>query len=416
MHSVRHFHVQRSVLIIAVLFAMCVGFALATGFWLLFRLAYVLVAAIPLCYLWAQFNLAGLEVKVERVVDRAQVGQSTDERITVYNRSFFPKVWLEVDDPSTLPGHHAGRVVTLGGRMRRTWRAQSLLTRRGVYAVGPVSVTSGDPFGLFKMTRRFGEQSSIIVYPPFFDLPHFTVPPANLPGEGRFRKRTHYVTPNASGVREYVPGDSYNRIHWRSTARAGKLMVKVFELDPASDIWIVLDLQRNAQAGSGEESTEEYGVKVAASVARHFLNQNRNVGFMSFGERLEIVEVERGGQQLTHILESLAVCRATGDVPVSALLNVEGRRFGRHTTLVVITPSAEEDWVLSLLQLTQRGVKVAVTLLEASTFGASSNALMVVGALAAADVWTYLVKRGDNLSSSLAQAREEATNPTGMDR
>jgi uncharacterized protein (DUF58 family) len=412
MRGFRHFHIQRSVAIICLLLAACVGFALATGFWLLFRLAYVLLAALPLCYLWARFNISRLEVSVERLVDRAQVGSTTDERITVRNRGLFPKVWLEVDDPSTLPGHRPGRVITLGGRARRTWRTQTLLTRRGVYTVGPVTVTSGDPFGLFRMTRRYGAPSSIIVYPPYYDLPHFSVPPANLPGEGRFRKRTHYVTPNASGVREYAPGDSYNRIHWRSTARAGKLMVKVFELDPASDIWIALDLQRAVQAGSGDESTEEYGVKVAASVARHFLNQNRNVGLMSFGERLEIVEVERGTQQLTHILESLAVCRANGDVPIGDLLNVEGKRFGRHTTLVVVTSSVEESWVLSLLQLSQRGVKVAVVLLEASTFGANANSLMIVGALAAADVWTYLVKRGDNLSASLSPAPDESVAPT----
>ncbi len=411
MHSVRNFHIQRSVVVICLLLAMCVGFALATGFWLLFRLAYVLIAAVPLCYLWARFNLAGLELTVERMIDRAQVGQTTDERITVRNKSLFPKVWLEIDDPSTLPGHRPGRVVTLGGRQRRSWRTQTLLTRRGVYNVGPIAVTSGDPFGLFRMTRRYGAQSSIIVYPPFYDLPHFTVPPANLPGEGRFRKRTHYVTPNASGVRDYAAGDSFNRIHWRSTARQGKLMVKVFELDPASDIWIALDLQQSVQAGSGDESTEEYGVKVAASVARHFLNANRNVGFINFGERLEIVEVERGGQQLTHILEALAVSRAQGDVPIGDLLNVEGKRFGRHTTLVVITPSVDEAWVMSLLQLTQRGVKVAVVLLEASTFGGQSNALMVVSALAAADIWTYLVKRGDNLSSSLSPSGEESAEP-----
>jgi uncharacterized protein (DUF58 family) len=253
----------------------------------------------------------------------------------------------------------------------------------------------------------------VIVYPPFIDLPHFTVPPASLPGEGRFRRRTHYVTPNASGVREYVPGDSFNRIHWGSTARAGRLMVKTFELDPASDIWIVLDLQRSVRAGSGDESTEEYGVKIAASVARYFLNANRNVGFIAFGDRLDIIETERGGQQMTRILESLAMARASGDAPVSNLLNVEGKRFGRHTTVVLITPSPNEEWVTSLLMLTQRGVKVAAVVLEASTFGARESSLMVVSQLAAADIWSYLVKQGDDLSNSLAPAGESWEPSTG---
>ncbi len=380
--------------------------AFATGFWLLFRLAYVLAIAVPLCYLWARFNVSGLQVEVTRTVDRGQVGQFAEELIVVRNPSWLPRILLEVEDSSDLPGAKTRRVISLGGRRRFSWKAQTLLTRRGVYNVGPVRVSSSDPFGLFRRTKEYGGKGQIIVYPPFIDLPHFTVPPASLPGEGRFRKRTHYVTPNASGVREYAWGDSYNRIHWRSTARTGKLMVKTFELDPASDIWIVLDLERRAQAGSGDESTEEYGVKIAASVARYFLNANRNVGLLAFGDRLDIIETERGGQQMTRILESLAMARATGDAPVGNLLSVEGKRFGRHTTVVLITPSTDEAWVTSLLMLTQRGVKVAAVLLEASTFGSKDTSLMVAAQLAAADIWSYIVKQGDDLTNTLAPTSE----------
>ena len=100
------------------------------------------------------------------------------------------------------------------------------------------------------------------------------------------------------------------------------------------------------------------------------------------------------------------MARATGEVPISDLLSIEGKRFGRHTTVVVITPSTDEAWVTSLLMLTQRGVKVAVVLLEASTFGAKTNSLMVVSQLTAADIWTYLVKQGDDLTNTLAPTGE----------
>ena len=400
--AVRH----RLLLLLGVLFLLSWALAFATGFWLLFRVAYVVAIAVPLSYLWSRFNVRGLEVDVQRLVDRAQVGQKAEERITVRNPSWLPRIWLEVDNPSELPGASPRRVITLGARRRTSWTMETLLTRRGVYRVGPVTVSSSDPFGLFKVSRSYGGRGSIIVYPPFIDLPNFTVPPASLPGEGRFRKRTHYVTPNAAGVREYVHGDSFSRIHWPSTARTGKLMVKVFELDPASDIWVILDLHGKVQAGTGEESTEEYGVKIAASVARHFLNANRNVGYMAFGTRLDVIEVERGGQQMTRILEALALAQGQGDVPIANLLAVEGKRFGRHTTVVLITPSTDEQWITSLLMLTQRGVKVAVVLLEASTFGAKTNSLMVVSQLTAADIWTYLVKQGDNLSTTLTPSAE----------
>ena len=112
MRGVRHLHIQRSVLIICLLLAACVGFALATGFWLLFRLAYVLLAAVPLCFLWARFNIARLDVSIERPADRAQVGQPFEERLTVRNKSLFPKVGSRWTTPRRCLG------ITLDARSR----------------------------------------------------------------------------------------------------------------------------------------------------------------------------------------------------------------------------------------------------------------------------------------------------------
>ena len=224
-----------------------------------------------------------------------------------------------------------------------------------------------------------------------------------MPGEGRFRRRTHYVTPNASGVRPYEFGDSFNRIHWPTTARTNQLMVKLFELDPASDIWVILDLDRSVHVGIGDDGTEELAVKIAASIARFFLLANRSVGFICFGKRLFIEEAERGAQHYARILEALALATAEGDVAIGTLITEEAKRFGRHTTIVVITPSTSEDWVASLQFVAQRGVKVAAVLLEPSTFGGTENSLMVFGALAAAEIYSYIVKSSDNLLTTFAQ-------------
>ncbi|HWO73888.1 MAG TPA: DUF58 domain-containing protein [Dehalococcoidia bacterium] len=395
-----------SLTVIGVIFFVCLMSALATGFWLPARLSYVIAIGVPLAYFWAKANARNLEVTTERPLDRLQEGQEFIERITVKNNSWLAKLWLEVEDPSDMPGHSASRVITLGPRESRTWKTASVCRLRGLYSVGPVRITTGDPFGFFRYTNTYGRPQSVLVYPRATELPNFYVPPANLPGEGRFRKRTHYVTPNASGVRKYEPGDSYNRIHWPTTARTGELMVKLFELDPASDIWLILDLDKSVHVGQGEEGTEEFAVKIAASIARYFLVANRSVGFISYGKRLFIEEAERGAQHYTRILEALALSTAEGDVPLGTLISEEAKRFGRHTTVVVITPSTSEDWVGSLQFLAERGVKVAAVLLEPSTFGGSENALMVFGTLAASDVYTYLVRRSDDLISSLAMGME----------
>ena len=405
---------NRSLAFVASLWLTSVIVAISTGFWLTWRLSYVLMAVVPLAYVWSKINLRGLEIIADRSTDRLQEGAQYEERITVRNRTWLSKIWLEINDPSDMPGHVARQIVTVPAKGSATFRARSTIVRRGLYSVGPVEVTTGDPFGLFRHTRAFGNAQNILVYPRAVDLPAFFVPPANLPGEGRFRRRTHQVTPNASGVRPYASGDSFNRIHWASTARTGEIMVKVFELDPASDIWIVADLQRGIHVGEGDDSTEEYAVNIAASVARFFLTANRTVGFMSYGRGFDVIEPERGVQQYTRILESLAMARAWGDVSVGDMLTNEASRFGRHTTVVVITPSTDEAWVASLAMLHARGVKVAAIVLEPSTFGGDESSLGVFASLAASDVFSYMVKHADDLQTALgAEMPQDAPSKSG---
>lgn len=403
----RYFLVRhRSLTALSILVTVALVISFSNGFWLLARLANVILVALPIAFVWSWLNVRGLDVSVERPNDRLQVGDLFEERITVKNKNWFTKLWLEVEDLSELPGHTPRRIISLGPRAKRSWRAVTECTRRGLYSVGPVKITSSDLFGLFRRSVTFGESHKVLVYPRAVELPRFWAPPAMLSGESRVRRPAYSVTPNAASVRKYQPGDAFNRIHWRSTARTGELMVKLFELDPASDVWIVLDLHGQVQAGAGDDSTEEHGVRVATSIARYFLLGNRSVGFVAKGEHDHTIEAERGIEQYTRILEVLAITKATGRVPLNELLNVEGRRFGRRTTVIVITPSLDESWVGSLQLLRNRGVKMAAVVMEPSTFGGQGTALLLFGALAAADIPTYLVKSSDDLSSTLAAGAE----------
>jgi uncharacterized protein (DUF58 family) len=271
--------------------------------------------------------------------------------------------------------------------------------------MGPVKVTTGDPFGLFRRSKPFGDPQPVLVLPSAEELPYFWAPVAQLPGEGTVHKRTHYVTPNASGIREFYPGDSYNRIHWKSTARLGRLMAKTFEMDPTSNVWVVLDLHGDVQAGSGDESTEEYGVRVATSLVYHFLQSNRMFGLIMQGSERTVYEPSRGSQQYMRILESLAVAEAKGETPLAALLEEEGRRLGRHSTVIVVTPSLDEEWTVVLSLLLQQGARAAVVLLDPESFGKKgASDASAVGSLAAANVLVYEVRAGSELSLMLGPA------------
>ena len=358
--------------VVAALVTMAV-LAIISGYWFFYRGAYVLAGLIGVCFVWARIHAGGLEVRVERANDRLQVGQLAEARVRLKSHSSFTKVWLEAEDQTNMPGNPVRTVVTIPAQGTRNWKVIMHCARRGIYGAGPLKITTGDPFGLFRITKKFGDRHQLLVLPRPEELPYFSSPVAQLPGEGTVRRRTHYVTPNASGIREYYPGDSYNRIHWRTTARLGRPMVKTFEMDPTSNVWVLLDLDEAVQAGEGDESTEEYAVRIATSLAYHFVQSNRMLGVMAYGEETVLLEPTRGSQQYGRILEAMAVARATGSSPLAELLEEENRRFGRHTTLIVITASSSDAWLRSLETTVQQGTRAAVILLDAESFGAADR-------------------------------------------
>ncbi len=384
---------------------------------LLDKLFLTLVALLLISWLWSWSSLRGLRIERESGADRAQVGQEITERLRVTNLTRWGKLWVEIRDYSSLPGHNASQVVSLLPQGNARWHATSLCIRRGRFLMGPLTLNGGDPFGLFPTRKLLPQTHELIVYPATVDVSSFVLPVGELPGGSTTKGRTPQITPNAVGVREYLPGDSFNRISWPTTARTGHLMVKEFELDPTADVWVVLDMdgrthiQGAVQGAVGEHddptarlllnSTEEYAVTIAASLARHFLNQNRTVGLMMTGQHREIIPTDRGPRQLMKILESLAVIRAGGQQPLAELLLSEGGRFGRQSTLIIVTASTEETIARSLMGLVARGVKVVTIIVEPSTFGATESALMLVSGLAAIAIPTYLIKRGEDIARSL---------------
>jgi uncharacterized protein (DUF58 family) len=389
------------------------------------NLFYVLTGLLLVAFAWSRYSLRGLEVTRETKSDRAQVGQTVSERVRVRNGSRLPKLWVEAKDHSDLPGHQISRVVNLAANDANRWKVETWCSRRGRFQIGPLSLRSGDPFGLFPMEESVPDVRELVVYPAVIDLGSFRLPTGDIPGGSSIQRRTQFVTPNASGVRQYLPGDSFNRISWTTTARTGQLMVKEFELDPTSDVWIVLDMDANHHARANVpqtmqaraminspdghlpiefwlDSTEEYAVTIASSMANHFLEQARNVGMLVNNSHSDSIPADRGPRQMTKLLELLAVVTADGQKPLAERLLTESTRFDRNSTIVVITPSTDESWVRSVVQLVARHVRCVTVVVEPSTFNGAESSLMVVSDLAAVGVPTYMVKHGDDISYSLS--------------
>ena len=393
--------------------------ALATGKPIFYDLGYSLLGIVLLSFVWAWCNVNWVQLDRETLSPYTQVGQAAEERFVLRNKGWLPKLWLEVRDHSDLPGHRAGMAVaSLGPGRQRGWTVRTNCLRRGRYRLGPLTLISSDPFGLFIRRHKLHATSSIVVYPLMVELAHFGGLAGELIGGRARQRRTHYVTTNVAGVREYYPGDTFNRIHWPSTARKDQLIVKEFELDPVADVWLFVDMQGSVQAETPmpaarhgalvampapglAPATEEYVVAVAATLARHLIDRQRAVGLVAQAEQRIVVQPERGERQLTKLLETLAVVRARGQASMSQLLSSKDAAFQRGSVAVVITPSADISWVQALRDLGRRGVGGVAVVIDAGSFGAPVGPGPVLSAIADAGLPGYRVRRDEPLDEAL---------------
>jgi uncharacterized protein (DUF58 family) len=414
--------VARRVVFILFIFSLLAG--AITGGNIFYRLSYLWIFLFLSGWLWARVSLQGVSIKRSARSLRAQVGQIFEERFDVQSNNRIPRLWLEIRDESNLPGSRGSRVLTLiRGREGRSYLVRTRLVQRGVYTLGPTTMTSGDIFGLFLKNDNTPAQESLLVFPTMVNILNFPNPPGLLPGGEALRRRTTQITPNAAGVREYAPGDALSRIHWLSTARRDKIMVKEFELDPLADVWIFLDAERSVQAALPHPppsaqvddfwrgfvtiplapTTEEYGVSIAASLARYFLRRGRAVGFVGSGQQLALLPPDRGGRQLGKILEALALLKAEGEMPLRGLVETQARHLPRGSTAILITPSVRNDTVLVVDYLNRRGLRPVAILLEADSFGGEPGTPALIEQIRILGIPTRKIANGDDLSQSLSQ-------------
>jgi uncharacterized protein (DUF58 family) len=342
--------------------------AFSTGLPFLFYLVYLAIIVVGGSYVVTRLGLSDLEAGYAVSQLSGHVGDRIRVTYTLRNTSRIPKPWLEVHNPTTLPGGLPGRAIPLGPSAERSWLVRVPLVRRGHFRVEPLQIRTGDPFGFFEASAAVGQGVAVVVYPKIDRLPMWRLPAANLEGSHASPERTLQTTPLATTVRPWAPGDSFNRIHWRATARHGEIQVKEFELEQTADAWLILDLDRSVQAGRGEESTVEVAVRAAASIADKAILENRAVGLTVSAHRLGLLPADRGSRQHLKIMQLLAAVDGDGTTPLVETLVGTAGRLRRGMTAVVITASTDPTWIRPVASLRGRGIATVVVSVDAAAF------------------------------------------------
>jgi uncharacterized protein (DUF58 family) len=370
-----------------------------------------MLGAIPLvCYLAGRRQNHGLRA-TRAMAGTSTEGQAIPVTLELENTERLPKPHLLVEDrlpPWLIRDGAPGPIPTQVGSLGHTTLEYSLRPeKRGIYEVGPVEITATDPLGIFAFKTSVSDATELVVYPAVEPLPWLFMPggspfggsplhTAEMRGEGS----------EFYGIREYQPGDPLRRVHWRSSARAGKLTVVEYEHDVAVDLTLLLDVAEGTDIGQGKESTLEYAVRIAASVA----------GVAeTFGHGLRLVipgyspwrEIGlRGTEALHAALNVLARVRADQKVSLVETIRAHASEFRKDSCLILITPVWSDALMECLSGLTHTGRNVTAIILDADSFrGARGLPEETVAhyrqMLAAAGAVGYVIRKGVPLAEQM---------------
>ena len=324
---------------------------------------------------------------------RTPAGQEARVHLRVDNVSRVPTGLLMLEDkvPYVLgprPRFVLDRVEPHGHR-EVSYRVRSDL--RGRYPLGPLQLRLGDAFGMCELTRAFTASDTLTVVPQVQQLPAVKLS-GEWTGYGDSHSRAVALAGEDDAVpREYRHGDDLRRIHWRSTAKYGELMVRREEAPLRSRATVLLDTRAAGHRGSGPASSFEWAVSAAASIALHLLDRGYTVRLLTDdGDAVTGTSAgSHGGASAEAagvLLDALAMVETsdgTGLAPAEEVL-----RLGGEGLVVALLGQMEDEQLAELSRLRRRTSAAVAVLLDS-------------------DSWTLLRGMGGPPGARTAEARED---------
>jgi uncharacterized protein (DUF58 family) len=347
--------------------------------------------------LWNRFCLDRIEYR--RRLSQYQVffGEEITFEIEITNRKPLPLPWLQIEDE--LPD----KVTLLKGKAEVAVEERVILnnmfpinmyhrvirrfpmkcTQRGAFVFGPTHIRSGDLFGFFRREMNIPELDYLLVYPRLVPLEKLGIASRQMFGDIRLKRHLFQDPILTAGVRDYRSGDSLKHIHWKSTARLGKLQTKVYEPTTTVDISLFLDVRTlKAPLWGSVYQLQELGIIAAASICQHALKSGFRVGLhvnqiTRFSQGMLKVPHSQHPDQLLHILKALAQLHQVETIPAAQYVRQEAPGLPWGSTLVVISAMPGDDLLATLLDLERAGRSVALVKVggEAPEAGAGKMAV-----------------------------------------
>jgi uncharacterized protein (DUF58 family) len=335
----------------------------------LLTLVYLLLGVFIVGRVWSRSAMNGLTAS--RVFPRRIFfGEKVQIQLNISNSSFLPLVWLQLHESVpvslTIDGF-LQQVISLPARKKVQYEYLLEGRRRGIYPVGPLSIHSGDPFGLTKILSSTVPEDRLIVYPKIIPLTRVRIPSRSPFGTLRHTQPIFEDPSRVLGKRDYLAGDSLRRVDWKASASLGRIQVKLYEPSIALETTVILNLNREDYGMKTRIDTSELAIVVAASLANWITSIRQSVGLITNGMdpdqtqgMLPSIPPRTGRSHLISILETLAKVQLADTQPLAEVLRHELPRLSWGTTLLVITPSIEEALFDGVFQARRSGMNVVL--------------------------------------------------------
>lgn len=347
----------------------------------LFGLGLLLGVSVGVAWLWARVCLRYVAVERRFSQHRAFFGEQIDMTQIFTNGKPLPIPWMSVDDevPGTLevdsaevlPSARTRTVelrtaVSIGWYERLTRHYSIKCTARGEHEFGPMEISSGDVFGLFRRSETITTPETLLVYPRYVPVEKLGIT-ARQPF-GDFKAIQHLATDplRLRGIREYAYGDNPRHVHWKATARRGSLQTKIFEPVATPQLFIFCNQDTFSRVWEGIDlETLELTITVAASLANYGIEHGYMVGlqvnaFSPSSDTQVKIAPSRDPGQFTRILENLARIKGWSGLPMEELISAERRNLPRAATIVLVTGVVTEDMLGVLTALRRAGHPVTL--------------------------------------------------------
>lgn len=338
------------------------------------------LAAAGLSKLWSYLSLKGVHAERQLSETRVFPDEALELRLRVFNRKLLPLPWIQVNDevpvgfipelrpaPGSKPGFGLiSESSSILWYSAISWKYRLLCKKRGYYPLGPLTVTSGDIFGFYPRTNiEAAAKDCIIVYPRVYTLSQLAIPSLYPLGEAKSERRIFEDPSRTIGVRDYSPGDSLRRIHWKASARQQQLQVKVFETTTTLRVAIFLAMESFQYEGIWNENELELGISTAASLANYLIDKKSQVGLWAnakLADSKQPARIQPGGgvDRLVQILEALAKVVNASSQPFTDFFQTERKNLPLGTTLIFVLAQLSEKLKMTLADLRESGYKTLV--------------------------------------------------------